>query len=85
VEIYDSTFGTKPELFQKTGAGLAGTLGVYGTLMTRGNVLEIVRRGQAAGWRVVLGGPEPANYAAEYLAAGADVIVAGEAKSLSRL
>ena len=31
-----------------------------------------------AGWRVILGGPEPANYAEEYLGAGADVIVAGE-------
>jgi anaerobic magnesium-protoporphyrin IX monomethyl ester cyclase len=78
VEIYDSTFGTKSELCQKLAQGPAGILGVYGTLMTRGNVLEIVGLGRAAGWRIVLGGPEPANYAAEYLAAGADVIVAGE-------
>jgi anaerobic magnesium-protoporphyrin IX monomethyl ester cyclase len=78
VEIYDSTFGTKAELFQKLARGPAGTLGVYGTLMTRGNVLEIVRLGREAGWRVVLGGPEPASYAQEYLAAGANVIVAGE-------
>jgi radical SAM superfamily enzyme YgiQ (UPF0313 family) len=78
VEIYDSTFGTKPELFQVLEQGPAGILGIYVTLMTRGNALEIVKRGKAAGWRVVLGGPEPANYAAQYLAAGADVIAAGE-------
>ena len=30
------------------------------------------------GWRVVVGGPEPANYAEQYLAAGAHVVVAGE-------
>jgi anaerobic magnesium-protoporphyrin IX monomethyl ester cyclase len=27
---------------------------------------------------VILGGPEPVSYAAEYLAAGADVVVVGE-------
>ncbi|HKE27062.1 MAG TPA: radical SAM protein [Bryobacteraceae bacterium] len=78
VEIYDSTFGTKSELFQELEHGPQGILGIYVTLMTRGNVLEIVKRGKAAGWRIVLGGPEPANYAAQYLAAGADVLVAGE-------
>jgi radical SAM superfamily enzyme YgiQ (UPF0313 family) len=78
VEIYDSTFGTKAELFRKLEEGPAGSLGVYVTLMTRANVLEIMERGRAAGWRVILGGPEPPNYAAEYLTAGADVIVVGE-------
>jgi anaerobic magnesium-protoporphyrin IX monomethyl ester cyclase len=46
--------------------------------MTRRNVLSIMARARSAGWRVILGGPEPANYAEEYLASGADVIVAGE-------
>jgi radical SAM superfamily enzyme YgiQ (UPF0313 family) len=78
VDIYDSTFGSKAELFGILDDGPAGTLGVYGTLMTRATVLEIVARARQAGWRVVLGGPEPANYADEYLSAGADVIVAGE-------
>ena len=77
-EIYDSTFGSKAELFAILDRGPAGALGIYGTLMTRGNVLEIVQRGKAGGWKIILGGPEPPNYAAEYLAAGADVIVAGE-------
>ncbi len=80
VEIYDSTFGSKAELFGILESGPPGVLGVYGTLMTRPNVVEIARRGREAGWRVVLGGPEPANYAAEYLAAGASAIVAGEAE-----
>src|SRR5262249_24214143 len=79
-EIYDSTFGSKAELFGILESGPPGVLGVYGTLMTRRNVVEIARRGREAGWRVVLGGPEPANYAAEYMAAGAPGIVAGEAE-----
>jgi len=86
IEIYDSTFGTKTELFRMLEQGPTGTLGIYGTLMTRRNVLDIVERGKAAGWKVILGGPEPANYAAEYLAAGADLIVKGEGEiSLERL
>ena len=86
VEIYDSTFGSRDDLFAVLDHGEPATLGIYGNLMTRPNVLAIVARARAAGWRVVLGGPEPANYAEEYLAAGADIIVAGEGeKALERL
>jgi radical SAM superfamily enzyme YgiQ (UPF0313 family) len=78
VGIYDSTFGSMAELRSQLGEGEPGVLGIYGNLMTRPSVLALVAEGRAAGWRVVLGGPEPANYAAEYLEAGADVIAAGE-------
>ena len=61
-------------------------IGIYGNLVTRRNVLEIASRAHANGWKVILGGPEPANYAEEYLAAGADLIVAGEGEyALERL
>ena len=46
--------------------------------MTRRSVLRIVRAAKQHRWTVVLGGPESANYLAEYLGAGADVIVIGE-------
>lgn len=78
VDIYDSTFGSREELFRILDAGPPAAVGIYGNLMTRRNVLEIAGRAHAGGWRVILGGPEPANYAAEYLSVGADVIVAGE-------
>jgi radical SAM superfamily enzyme YgiQ (UPF0313 family) len=77
-EIYDSTFGSRKELFGLLDQGTPGVLGIYGNLMTRGNVLAIAERARAAGWLVMLGGPEPSNYASEYLGAGADLIVAGE-------
>lgn len=77
-ELYDSTFGSREELFRVLEQGPAGALGIYVNLMTRANALAIAARARACGWLVMLGGPEPANYAAEYLAAGADVIVAGE-------
>ena len=86
VEIYDSTFGSMAEIRAQLGAGEPGVLGIYGNLMTRPNVLALIEAGRAAGWRVVLGGPEPANYAAQYLDAGAEVIVAGEGEiALERL
>ncbi len=78
VELYDSTFGTRAELageFQRTPHGI---LGLYTNLMTRPAVLALIAAARACNWHVILGGPESANYAAEYLAAGADVVVIGE-------
>lgn len=78
VEVYDSTFGSKQELFSILHRGVPGALGIYGNLMTRLNVLEIMQAAREAGWKVVLGGPEPPNYPEQYLELGAEVIVSGE-------
>jgi radical SAM superfamily enzyme YgiQ (UPF0313 family) len=78
VEIYDSTFGSLAELSRLLETEKPGVVGVYGTLMTRRSVLAIAAAAKARGWTVVLGGPEPSNYAAEYLARGADFVVEGE-------
>jgi anaerobic magnesium-protoporphyrin IX monomethyl ester cyclase len=78
VEVYDSTWGSKQDLFSILERGPAGWLGVYGNLLTRANVLAIVERARAAGWRAVLGGPEPSNYAEQYLEAGAEYVIQGE-------
>src|SRR5690242_14454587 len=60
VDIYDSTFGSREELFELLDSGPPGAVGIYGNLMTRANVLAIAERARQAGWRVILGGPEPA-------------------------
>jgi radical SAM superfamily enzyme YgiQ (UPF0313 family) len=78
VEIYDSTFGSREALFRLLETEAPATLGIYVNLMTRGNALAILQRAVECGWKVIVGGPEPANYAAEYLAAGAHAVVAGE-------
>jgi len=80
VEIYDSTFGSRAELFRKLDVGPPGAIGIYGNLMTRGNVLAIAAHAKAAGWLVILGGPEPSNYVDEFLEFGADLVVLGEAE-----
>jgi anaerobic magnesium-protoporphyrin IX monomethyl ester cyclase len=47
-------------------------------LMTKFNVLKMITVSRDAGAKVILGGPDPASYADEYLAHGADVVVVGE-------
>jgi radical SAM superfamily enzyme YgiQ (UPF0313 family) len=80
VEVYDSTFGSKDELHRILRDGPPAVLGIYANLMTRGNVVEILAAARAAGWTVMLGGPEPSNYPEQYLDSGADLIVVGEAE-----
>ena len=81
VEVYDSTFGDRQGLLQRLDASRPAIVGIYTNLMTRRPVLEIMRAARERGWTVVLGGPEAANYPAEYLAAGATVIVLGEGEA----
>ena len=80
VEIFDSTFEDRRNLFARLAQG-RGVIGIYTNLMTRRPVLDIVAEAKAQGWTVVLGGPESANYPAEYLAAGTDVVVVGEGET----
>src|SRR5579859_3038757 len=78
VALHDSTLGSRDDLFALLAAQPGGVLGLYTNLMTRPNVLEIARHGKGHGWIVILGGPEAANYPAEYLQRGADAVVSGE-------
>ena len=80
VEIFDTTFANRLELFDRLARG-RGTIGLYTNLMTRRPVLDIVAAARSRGWTVILGGPEAANYPAEYLASGAHVIVTGEGEA----
>jgi anaerobic magnesium-protoporphyrin IX monomethyl ester cyclase len=78
VEVFDSTFEERSRLTERFLRASGGTVGLYTNLMTRRSVLEIVRAAKQRRWTVILGGPESANYIAEYLGSGADVIVIGE-------
>jgi anaerobic magnesium-protoporphyrin IX monomethyl ester cyclase len=78
VEVYDTTFSSRSELFQHIRSNRPSVLGVYANLMTRGNVIEILKVAHESGWRTVVGGPEPGSYIEEYLDAGADFVVFGE-------
>src|SRR6185295_8199332 len=77
VEVFDTTFARREELLARLERN-PGVLGLYTNLMTRRPVLDLVAAAKQHGWTVVLGGPESAGYPEEYLARGADVVVAGE-------
>jgi radical SAM superfamily enzyme YgiQ (UPF0313 family) len=78
VEVFDSTFSSRQQLFEMLRQGPPSVVGVYANLMTRSNVIEILRVAKEAGWQTVVGGPEPGAYIGEYLDAGADIVVIGE-------
>jgi anaerobic magnesium-protoporphyrin IX monomethyl ester cyclase len=78
VEVFDSTFSSRQQLFDRLQREPPSVLGVYGNLMTRPNVVEILRVAKDAGWQTIVGGPEPGAYVQEFLDFGADVVVVGE-------
>jgi anaerobic magnesium-protoporphyrin IX monomethyl ester cyclase len=78
VDVFDTTFSTRDLLFRHLRSEKPSILGVYANLMTRKNVIEILRVAHEAGWRTIVGGPEPGAYVAEYLESGADFVVSGE-------
>jgi anaerobic magnesium-protoporphyrin IX monomethyl ester cyclase len=78
VEVFDSTFSSQQDLIHHLQTETPSVLGVYANLMTRKRVVEIVRIAREAGWKTIVGGPEPGAYVREYLDCGADVVVLGE-------
>jgi anaerobic magnesium-protoporphyrin IX monomethyl ester cyclase len=78
VEVFDTTFSTRDALFQHLRTETPSVIGIYANLMTRGNVVEILKVAREAGWKTIVGGPEPGAYAFEYLQAGANFVVFGE-------
>ena len=78
VQVFDSTFSSRQQLFDLIREGPPSVIGIYANLMTRANVIEILRCAKDAGWKTIVGGPEPGAYVEEYLDAGADFVVIGE-------
>ena len=82
VEVFDTTFASRPALERRLLDARPDVVGVYTNLMTKISVLAIVRfirsRPELAHTRVVLGGPEVTHHVDRFLEHGADVIVIGE-------
>lgn len=78
VELFDTTFSTMAAFEEHVRRVRPGLVGLYCNLMTKQNVLRQIQLCKQINAFVVLGGPEPVNYAQEYLESGADVIVYGE-------
>ncbi|MEC4589740.1 MULTISPECIES: B12-binding domain-containing radical SAM protein [Nitrospirillum] len=78
VEVMDTTFMDMAAAQATLAAKRPAVVGIYVNLMTRGNALRLAAAAKAAGATVIFGGPEPANYAEEYLSRGGDIVVSGE-------
>src|ERR1700679_3507529 len=78
VDVCDTTFSSREALFKHLRTETPSVLGIYANLMTRSNVVETLKVAREAGWKTIVGGPEPGAYALEYLQAGANYVVFGE-------
>ena len=78
VGVFDTTFSTRQRLENFINEHRPPIVGLYCNLVTRRSIVDLISVCKRYGCEVVLGGPEPSNYAAEYLARGADVVVVGE-------
>lgn len=77
-DLFDTTFSSFDEFQSHVARTRPPVVGVYSNLMTRPNVLKVIAAAKGVGSKVVVGGPDPANYLDEYLSRGADVIAIGE-------
>lgn len=81
-EVFDSTFSSFGKLKQHLLTTQPDVVGIYTNLMTKLNVLRIIRaiREEPAlsNTKIILGGPEVRHHAQNFLNHGADVIVIGE-------
>ena len=78
VALFDSTFARIADFAAMVQQERPSLVGLYCNLMTKQNILHMIKICRQVGAKLILGGPEPVNYPAEYLEFGADVIVSGE-------
>src|SRR5207247_2761454 len=56
VEVFDTTFSSRQDLWRLLESAPPAVLGVYANLMTRSSVVGILRAAKEAGWTTVVGG-----------------------------
>ncbi|MBI2379045.1 MAG: radical SAM protein [Deltaproteobacteria bacterium] len=78
VDVVDTTFSSLAEVEARLERSRPKLVGIYANLMTRSNVLRLVRFASNLGLPVLVGGPDPAPWAEEYLRAGATFVGEGE-------
>jgi anaerobic magnesium-protoporphyrin IX monomethyl ester cyclase len=81
-EVFDSTFSSFDKLCARLLHERPQVIGMYTNLMTKLNVLRIIRFIKSSDdlqhLKIVLGGPEVRNHALKFLEHGADFVVTGE-------
>lgn len=80
VSIFDTTFSSKKDFCNFIEQERPSVVGIYSNLMTKFNVIEQIRFCKQHNCKIIVGGPDVAKYAENYLNIGADVAVIGEAE-----
>lgn len=82
-EIFDSTFSNKKAFYKYLNEYKPDIIGIYTNLMTKLNVLQIIRHLKTyhSQTKIILGGPEVRASAENFLEHGADLIVVGEGEA----
>ncbi len=84
-EVFDTTFSSKSAFKDYLLQARPSFLGLYVNLMTKLNILEIIRfvrsEERLKHTRIILGGPEVKHHDEAFLRAGADFIVLGEGET----
>ncbi|GAB4326526.1 MAG: radical SAM protein [Phototrophicales bacterium] len=78
VSVFDTTFSNMPAFEATIATQRPSVVGIYCNMMTRRTVIKLISICKKYDCFVILGGPDSANYPANYLNFGADVIVIGE-------
>ena len=81
VAVFDGTFRSLSDFSELLVARRPPIVGVYVNMMTKRHALKMIALARRAGATVIVGGPDPPYYAAEYLDAGAHVVVLGEGEA----
>lgn len=78
VEVFDATFSSEPAFRSLLEVRRPPVVGFYANMMTRRRIIPMIAHCRTLGSRVIVGGPDAANYPDNYLDHGADVVVIGE-------
>jgi anaerobic magnesium-protoporphyrin IX monomethyl ester cyclase len=81
VAVFDGTFQSLSDFSELLIARRPPIVGIYVNMMTKRHALTMMALARRAGATVIVGGPDPPYYAAEYLDAGAHVVVLGEGEA----
>lgn len=78
VGVFDATFSHCAAFEARVLAEKPAVVGLYANMMTKRKVLAMMAFLKEQDVTVIVGGPDPPHYAADYLAHGADIVVRGE-------
>ena len=81
VGLFDTTFSTREQWRAYITHERPSVVGIYTNLMTKLNVIPMIKWCKQVGATVIVGGPEPPHYAEQFLDQGADVVVTGEGEN----